>query len=549
MRANLSRYQEIADTLARHGLSFLVGATGLGRWIPAGRRHPQHRPADPALTRAARLRLALEELGPTFIKLGQLLSTRPDLLPPAYIAELSKLLDAAPPVSIDEIRETICRELGAEPEQSFASFDPAPLASASIGQVHAAELRDGTPVVVKVRRRDAVRQVQEDLDILNDLADRAARAWEAARTYDVRGIVQEFSRTLRAELDYVREAENADRFGALFADRPDVLIPGVVWTRSTSRVLTLERVTGIKINDLEALDEAGIDRGALAKTGADVMLQMIFEHRFFHADPHPGNLFVQPDGSIALIDFGMVGQISEDLRDRFADFLIAYALQNPDALADALVRVSVTKGNVDRDEFRQAMASFIGLAADRSLGEVGFGRMATELLRVLREQRLQLPREVALIFKVLMVIEGIGVQLDPEFDLAAVLTPYAQRLVRDRLSPAALAKRMGRASTDAGALLLELPTRLRRILDTMDGNGVEVHLRAAELDPLVARTERIGNRLVAGMITAALINAVGRFVAGDERWRSWRSALVGAGMTAASTLGGYLLWTARRRRR
>jgi ubiquinone biosynthesis protein len=549
VRANLGRYQEIADTLARHGLGFLAGATGVGRWIPAGRRDSGRRLSSPTLTVAARLRLALEELGPTFVKLGQLLSTRPDLLPPAYIIELSKLQDAAPPVPAAVIREAIERELGAGPETLFSTFDSAPLASASIGQVHAATRPDDTSVVVKVRRPDAVRQVQEDLEILNNLADRAARVWEPARTYDVRGIVQEFSRTLRRELDYLREGENADRFAAHFEGQADVRIPQVFWDRTTSRVLTLERVTGIKINDLAALEAAGIDRPALALRGADLMLRMIFEHRFFHADPHPGNLFVQPDGSIALIDFGMVGEISEELRDQFADFLIAFALQNPDALADALVRVSVTKGVVDRDEFRQALASFIGLYADRSLSEVGFGRMASELLRVLREQRLQLPREVSLLFKVLMMIEGIAVRLDPTFDLTTVVTPYARRLVRERLSPTALAKRMARASTDAGALLLELPSRLRKLIDTVDYNGLEVHLRAAELDPLVARTERIGNRLVAGMITAALINAVGQFVMRDERWRSWQSGLFGAGLTVVSTLSGYLLWTARRRRR
>src|SRR5688572_26875849 len=211
--------------MARHGLGFLVAAIGLARWLPAGRRIPGRRRAEPPPTTAARVRLALEELGPTFVKLGQLLATRPDLLPPAYIEELSKLHDAAPPVPAEAIREAILRELGAEPEELFVFFDSTPLASASIGQAHAATLQDGTPVVVKIRRPDAVRHVHEDLEILNNLADRAARMWEQARTYDIRGIVQEFSRTLRAELDYVREAENASRFAEQFADQPKVLIP------------------------------------------------------------------------------------------------------------------------------------------------------------------------------------------------------------------------------------------------------------------------------------------------------------------------------------
>jgi ubiquinone biosynthesis protein len=549
VRGNLSRYQEIADTLARHGLGFFIGAVGLGRWLPSRRGGAERSQSGRPRTIAERLRLALEDLGPTFVKLGQLLSTRPDLLPPAYITELSKLQDDAPPVSAELIRETIWRELGAEPEELFAWFDETPLASASIGQAHAATLHDGTSVVVKIRRPDAVRQVHADLEILGSLAGRAARAWEPARTYDLKGIVEEFSRTLRAELDYLREAKNAERFAELFADHPEVVVPRVFWDRTTSQVLTLERMTGIKINDLFALDAAGVDRPALARAGADIVLRMIFEHRFFHADPHPGNLFVHSDGSIALIDFGMVGEISEELRDRFADFLIAFTLRNPDSLADALISVSVTRGVVDRDELRVALTSFVALYADRPLREISFARLATELLVVLRQQRLQLPREVSLIFKVLMMIEGIAVQLDPDFDLTAVLAPYARNLIRERFSPSAIARRVARASTDAGALLLELPTRVRKVLDILDDNGLELHLRAAELEPIVARAERIGNRLVAGVVTAALISSVGQLIARGDRWRSWESGLMGAGVSLVTTLGGYLLWTSRRRRR
>ncbi len=550
MKTNLSRYQEIADTLARHSLGFVVGVIGVSRWIPARRSGARRRQLD-RYTAAQRLRLALEELGPTFIKLGQLLSTRPDLLPPAYVTELSKLQDAAPAVPAEQIRDTIRSELGADPADVFAGFDPVPLASASIGQVHAATLDDGTSVVVKIRRPDAVRQVQDDLDILNTLAERATRVWEPARTYDVRGLVREFSRTLRAELDYLREGHNAERFAQQFAGDPQIVIPRVFWESTTSRVLTLERMTGIKINDLAQLDAAGIDRTVLARTGAEIVLRMLFEHRFFHADPHPGNLFVHPDGSIALIDFGMVGEISEELRDRFADFLVAFTLRNPESLARALVDISVTKHAVDRRALTAALASFIELYADRPLSEVGFGRLASELLGVVRQQRLQLPREVSLIFKVLIMIEGIAVQLDPDFDLTAVLTPYAQHLVRERFSPSTVAKRMARASADAGALLLELPTRVREVIDTLDQSGLEVqvHLRAAELEPLVARAERIGNRLVVGVITAAVINGVGQIMVSNDRWRSRESTLMGIGVTVVTTLSGYLVWTARRRRR
>lgn len=543
------RYQEIADTLVRHGLGFLAGAVGVTRWIPAGRT--ADRRVDPEggpYTTPQRIRLALEELGPTFVKLGQLLSTRPDLLPPAYIAEFSKLQDAAPPVPAEAIRRTIREELGADPEELFASFEWTPLASASIGQAHTATLADGTAVVVKVRRPDAVRQVNEDLEILTNLAERAARAWEGARTYNIPGIVQEFAQTLRAELDYLREARNAERFAANFADRPEVVIPRVHWDTTSSRVLTLERMTGTKISDIAQLDADGVDRRRLARTGTELMLQMLFEDRFFHADPHPGNMFVHPDGSIALIDFGMVGEISEELYEKFAAFFIAFTERDPAALADALIDLSVTRGSVDEDALRVGLTSFVGRYSGRPLSELHFSQMATDLLRMVREQRLQLPGPVSLVIKVLMMIEGIGVQLDPDFDLNAVLTRYARRLTREQLSLEALLRRMGSGSADAGALLVEAPGRVRRLLAQVDRNGLEVHLRAAELDPLVGRAERIGNRLVAGMIVAALINGLGQLVVHENRWRSWTSALMGAGLTAVTALGGYLAWTTKRRR-
>jgi ubiquinone biosynthesis protein len=496
-----------------------------------------------------RLRLVLEELGPTFVKLGQLLSTRPDLLPPAYIAELSKLQDAAPPVSIEAITETIRAELGADPSQIFAEFDDRPLASASIGQAHSAVLTDGTAVVVKVRRPDAVRVVNEDLEILQNLADRASRHWEPARSYNVHGLVQEFSKTLRAELDYLSEAGNAERFAANFHDNADVSIPRVFRDTTTSRVLTLERVFGTRIDDVAALDAAGINRSALASTGTRIMLRMIFEDGFFHADPHPGNLFVQADGSITLIDFGMVGEVKPELQESLTEFLIAITHQRPEELADALLDLSVTTGSGDHDQLRDRLASFVADYSDKSLSEISFTNLASQLLTIVREQRLQLPREVPLIFKVLVMMEGLGVQLDPRYDLMGDLATFVRGLLKKQLSFAALSQRLLQASADTGALMIETPARLRRILERADRSGIEVHLRAAELDPLVTRAERIGNRLIAGLIAAALINGVGGLVTSEKRWRRWEGVLLGAGATVVSTLTGYILMTSRRRRR
>ena len=550
MKGHLDRYQQIGEILTRHGLGFLVGITGLDRWVPFHHGLLGHERREQPYTTPDHLRLALEELGPTFIKLGQILSTRSDILPPDYLQELAKLQDAAPSVPGATIRELIRQELGANPEELFAEFESEPLASASIGQAHTATLQDGTPVVVKVRRPDVVAKIEEDLEILQNLATQASRRWDAAADYNLTGIAAEFAQTLRAELDYLQEGHNAERFAENFASDPDVHIPRVFWATTTSRVLTLERIIGMKVNDLDALDRAGIDRQALAKRAAGVAVKMVFEDGFFHADPHPGNLFIEPDGRIGLIDFGMVGQVDEKLRGQLGVLLTALIRNDADRVGAALLDLSVTKQSVDRNQLRSDLTEFISLYKDRQLDQISIGPLITQLLALLREYHLQLPREMAMLLKTLLMDEGMGVQLDPQFNLGEILKPYAQQLALDRFSPHAFAKRLAKAGFASAELAIELPEKLRRLFELIDTAGVEVHLRAAELEPLVGRIERIGNRLVAGMIAAAFIKGVGELTMGDrKRWHSWEGPLMGIGLGAASALSAYLAWTSRRNKR
>ena len=550
MKGHLDRYQQIGEILTRHGLGFLVGITGLDRWVPFHHGLLGHERREQPYTTPDHLRLALEELGPTFIKLGQILSTRSDILPPDYLQELAKLQDAAPSVPGATIRELIRQELGANPEELFAEFESEPLASASIGQAHTATLQDGTPVVVKVRRPDVVAKIEEDLEILQNLATQASRRWDAAADYNLTGIAAEFAQTLRAELDYLQEGHNAERFAENFASDPDVHIPRVFWATTTSRVLTLERIIGMKVNDLDALDRAGIDRQALAKRAAGVAVKMVFEDGFFHADPHPGNLFIEPDGRIGLIDFGMVGQVDEKLRGQLGVLLTALIRNDADRVGAALLDLSVTKQSVDRNQLRADLTEFISLYKDRQLDQISIGPLITQLLALLREYHLQLPREMAMLLKTLLMDEGMGVQLDPQFNLGEILKPYAQQLALDRFSPHAFAKRLAKAGFASAELAVELPEKLRRLFELIDTAGVEVHLRAAELEPLVGRIERIGNRLVAGMIAAAFIKGVGELTTGDrKRWHSWEGPLMGIGLGAASALSAYLAWTSRRNKR
>lgn len=546
-RAHAARYRQIAAAFRRHGLGVVSGLLGLDRLIPRQRSGGDPPSAMLPADAPRHLRAALEELGPTFIKLGQLLSTRSDLLPPDFVSELAKLQDAAPPVPVERIRAVLRNELGADPESVFASFDNRPLASASIGQAHAATLRDGTPVVVKVRKPGAVQQVQTDLEILQNVAVRAMRTWEFARDIDAVAIVDEFATTIRAELDYLQEGRNAERFRQNFAGDRSVVIPRVYWECTTSRVLTLERMIGMNVADSDGLDASGVDRGLVARRGAEIVLKMIFEDRFFHADLHPGNLFIHEDSTLALIDFGMVGVIDGELREHLSGIFIAIVRGDADLLASALISVSTTGASIDRVSLRDDLRPFLARYRLGSIRQTPFAKMLAELFTILRGNRVRLPRELVLLFKALLVIEGLAIRLDPDFRLGEALAPYAERLSWERLRMAALAKRIARASLDAGALALDLPGILRRLVDTADTTGIQVHLRAAELEPLVQRTERIGNRLVAGMIGAALITGIGGLVAGERRWRSWEGGMLGAGLTTIGSLAAYLAWTARRR--
>ena len=307
---HLERYRQIAEVLSRHGLGFIVGVVGLSRWVPFHRGVLGHERRQEPYTTPEHLRLAIEELGPTFIKLGQLLSTRSDIVPADYLHELSKLQDAARPVTATHPRRWSSRN-SARPDELFASFDTEPVASASIGQAHLATLPDGTEVVVKVRRPRSTPVIETDLEILQNLANSRAAAGRPPRTTTLPGLVSEFALTLRRELDYLSEGRNAERFAVNFAADQDVHIPRVFWATTTSRVLTLEGSPGPRWTTWPASTALGSTAAALATKAAGVALSMVFEHGFFHADPHPGNLFIEPDGRIGLIDFGMVGEVDD----------------------------------------------------------------------------------------------------------------------------------------------------------------------------------------------------------------------------------------------
>lgn len=545
----VERYRQITEILVRHGLGFLVGAVGLQRWVPFERGLLGHDQRAEPYPNPEHLRLALEQLGPVFVKLGQVLSTRPDLLPVPYREQLSQLQDSTPPVPGRIITDLIVGELGAAPSEVLAAFDEDPLASASLGQAHAARRADGAEVVVKVRRPGVTAQVREDLEILQNVAARASRQGAAAADYDLTGIAEEFAATLRAELDYLTEGRNTERFAANFADNDDIHVPRVFWETTTSRVLTLERMHGLKINDLAGLDAAGIDRAALAARATGAVAQMVFRDGFFHADPHPGSLFVEPDGRIGLIDFGMVGDIDEQLRERLGTLLLALVRQNPRRIAAALAELATSRHRVDLPALARDLGPVVALYAGRALGEVQVGELIKVVLAVLRRHHLQLPREFSLLLKMLWMAEDMGTMLDPRFQLGEVLRPYAPGLLLERYSPSAVAGRLSQTGTGFLDLAAELPDQVRRVHAMLEAGGPKLHLRTAELDPLVDRLESAGHRLGLAILAAAFVRGLGDVAATDPaRRRAWQLPLLSTGLGATGSLGAYLAWSAHRRR-
>lgn len=534
---HLTRSREIASVLIGHGWDYLRHSPDRGKV-----KTKQTLQQRPQLTRPEHLRSALEELGTTFIKLGQILSTRADLLPPAYLAELSKLQDSAPAVPFAAISETIVRELGQPLEQIFLDFDPQPLAAASIGQAHAATLKDGTEVVVKIRRPGVMEQVDEDLKILKELAEAVSGRLEFAGRYDIPGIVEEFSQTLRAELDYVREAHNAERFAQNFANEPGLHIARVYRETSTSRVLTLERMRGTKISDVASLDKQGIDRPALARFATDVVMRMVCEHGFFHADPHPGNFFIEADGTIGLIDFGMVGILDEQTQDQLADLLIYVNHQDADRLVAVLLDLGVSKKPIDRASLRHDIQHLFSTYWGLPLGELRITALLNDVFAAMRKNHLHLPSNLSLLVKTVIMIEGLGVQLDPEFRLTTALESYADRLIIRKYSPLKLIRNLGQAGLDLATLGTEIPQHLRRIAKATENGSLQVGMRPEGFDPIINRFEKISNRIVLGVIAAAFINglAVLASVYRPPGWESWAWAVFAFGFVCALTLGIYL---------
>jgi ubiquinone biosynthesis protein len=505
-RSLLRRYREVAAVLVRHGLADVVDAMHLGPSLAVGTRLlPRRARVDPSLSRAARFRLTLEELGPTFVKFGQALSVRADVVPPDLVAELVKLQDAAAPLAPGEAEAAIEAAFGQPVGALFRTFEPAPLAAASMAQVHRAELPTGEQVVVKVRRPGIGAVIARDLDILRQLAGLIERHVAAAAAVDPSGLVEEFARTIRAEQDFVREGRNIDRCAGNFAGDPTVRFPAVVWPLTTRSVLTLEYLDGVKISELAASGIGLEERRVIAKRGADAMVAQILIHGFFHADPHPGNLLVLPGDVVGFLDFGIVGRIDEPLRSSLAKIVRAVWERDAGALAALAVDIARPRTEVDAAALGRDLSGLLDTYVDVPLGELSMTEVLTEVVGTAARHHLTIPSNLMLLVKAIMTIEGVGRQLDPEFKIVQHAAPVAERLWQIESSPRAMASRAAEALQNTLAALQRMPLNLDAIGRKVRDGRLEVQFVHRNLDHFVREMDRSSNRLSFSVVIGSLI--------------------------------------------
>ncbi len=501
----LNRYRQIAEVMARHGFGAIISELGLESTLSLPLRLLRREPRPVTRRSAAiHLRLALEELGPTFIKIGQIASTRPELLPRAYSEELSKLQDDVPPSPWEQVQPLIERELGLPIEEVFLAFDPEPIASASLAMVYAALLPDHTRVIVKVQRPNIEKVIETDLAIMRDVAKQAAERIRSTRVYDPAGLADEFAFALRAELDYEREGRNADRFQENFKNEDYLYIPKVYWELTTQRIIVQERIEGIKVDNIERLDAEGYDRDRIAMHAARFVIKEVFEDGFFHADPHPGNIFVLPGNVLGLMDFGSAGYLDDSDRRKLIRLYTAVIRFDVEAIVEQLIHMRIAGPSVDevglQRDLRRLLRKYYGLP----LRLIAVDRLLAEIQPIIYEYHLQIPSDYWLLLKTFVVMEGLGKRLAPDFDVFAVSRPYVSRFLISLLIPTSWGPGLLRDASGWIDLVMGFPRQSRRILGQLERGDLELRVDVPAIYESTRQLNRMTNRIILAILVGAL---------------------------------------------
>ncbi|MEK5640129.1 MULTISPECIES: ABC1 kinase family protein [Paenibacillus] len=540
------RYREIAMALMRHGFGYIVEELGLFQMLSIPRRWITHETPQ-TKTLGERIRLVLEDLGPTFVKLGQLASTRSDLLPEPIIRELIKLQDQVPPFSSESAKGIIEQELDDAIEDIFSWFEESPIAAASIGQVHLAKLKTGEDVAVKVQRPGALQMVVRDLEILRDLTALAEKRWVWVKQYQIARLVEEFASSMRAELDYTQEGRNAEKIALQFQNDETVCIPRIFWQYTSSRVMTMEYVRGISLSHQEELVAKGYDLKETAEKLVESMLHQIFIEGFFHADPHPGNLLVRKDGSLAYLDFGMVGRLSEEMKDHLSSLIIALMRKNTDSMVRAVLRLGMMPEDGDIRELRRDLDSLREQYYNIPFSEISMGTALNDLFAVAQRHKVMIPPDLTLLGKALLTMEGVIEKLDPTLSIIDMAEPFGRKLIKDRFSTRNLRKKLLGGAAGLAEALFDLPDQARQISSLISKGKLKVEISVPEMEALMRKLDQISNRLSFSIVLLAFsIIMVGLIIGSSLNQQSsvlWHFPVIGTGFIVALLMVLWLLFS------
>jgi ubiquinone biosynthesis protein len=503
---SIRRYLNVVRVLSKYGFDQALEMLGVAEVVGRSRRlFNRSKPDIARLTAAERMRLALEELGPTFVKLGQILSTRPDVIPHSFVREFEKLQDNVPGFSFEEVLVQITGELGAPVERFFSEIDPVPLAAASIAQVHRARLITGEDVAIKVRRPGIVAVVESDISALLALAGMAERHISGSELYDPVGIVREFARTIRREMDFTREGHTIEKFRDNFTKTEWMYFPRVYWEQSSRAILTMEYIAGVKVSDQDDLSRHGLDGKLIARRGAESFLEMVLNHGFFHGDVHPGNVLILPDNVICLLDYGIVGRLDDELKTFLTDILAAIVKRDMDEVVSLLLFAGDISDSLDTRALKRDLSNFIDGYYEIPLKDIEVGRMLLEFIEIISLYNIRISPDLMMLTKSLVLIEGMGRALDPAFDMVEQLRPFIVKAVRQKFSPLRVSRDINHILSSYLNLARNIPRDLKEIINRINRNKFKIDLEHRGLDKFTADFDRSINRLSISMILAAMI--------------------------------------------
>lgn len=537
---NAGRYREIAMALMRHGFGYIVEEISFFQVLSLPRRWITHKPGPETKTLGERIRHVLEDLGPTFVKLGQLASTRSDLLPPGIISELTKLQDQVPPFSPEIAKGMLEQELNAPLEEVFAEFDDTPLAAASIGQVHIGRLRSGEQVAVKIQRPGISPIIQRDLNILKDFVALAERRWEWVTRYQIQEMVKEFAASLLSELDYSNEGRNTEKIASQFTDRSDIQVPKIFWSYTRARVLTMEYLDGIMLNQREELISKGYDLKNIAERLVNSMLHQIFIEGFFHADPHPGNLMVMKNGALAFLDFGMVGRLNEEMKEQLSSLIIALMRKNTEGMVRSIERLGMIPDGTNMDALRRDLDRIRDHYYDIPFASISVGQALNDLFGVAQRHQITLPSDIILLGKSLVTLEGVIENLDPSIRIMDMAEPFGRRLVREKFSSRRIKGKLLSSVTELFEALIDLPGQARLLSSIISRGKLKVEISIPELEQFEHKLDQITNKLSLSIVLLSFcILMVGLFIGTSKTEQVWHVPLLEVGMIIALLM---ILW-------